>query len=59
MVELQHRAVPTPALTAFNASNPAATVNDFDSQAFQIVKNTVKADLHADQGGLCVYCELR
>lgn len=57
MVELQHRAIPTPALTAFVAANPAAPVADFDSLAFRPVKDQVKADLHADQGGLCVYCE--
>lgn len=57
MVELQHRAVPTPALTAFNATHPTASVNDFDSLAFKPVKNAVKADLNQDQGGLCVYCE--
>lgn len=53
----QHRAVPTPVLTAFNAANPAATVAEFSSQAFQPVKTAVKADLNKDQGGLCVYCE--
>lgn len=57
MVELQHRAVPTPALTAFNAANPVATVADFNSRAFQPVKAAVKADLNEDQGSLCVYCE--
>lgn len=57
MVELQHRAVPTPALTAFTAANPGATVADFDSLAFKPVKNAVKADLNHDQGGLCAYCE--
>lgn len=57
MVELQHRAVPTPALTAFVAAHPAAPVADFDSLAFRPVKDQVKADLNADQGGLCVYCE--
>ncbi len=57
MVELQHRAVPTPALTAFTAANPGATVADFDSLAFKPVKNAVKADLNQDQGGLCAYCE--
>lgn len=57
MVELQHRTVPTPVLTAFNAANPAATVADFNSLAFQPVKTAVKADLNEDQGGLCVYCE--
>ena len=57
MVELQHRALPTPALSAFNAAQPTATVADFNSRAFQPVKAAVKADLNADQGGLCVYCE--
>lgn len=57
MVELQHRAVPTPALTAFNAANPTATIAAFNSLAFRPVKAAVKADLHEDQGGLCVYCE--
>ncbi len=57
MVELQHRAVPTPALTAFIAANPAATVSEFNSLAFQPVKTAVKADLNKDQGGLCIYCE--
>lgn len=57
MVELQHRNPPTPALTRFLLANPAVTVADFDSQAFQPVKNAVKADLNADQGSLCVYCE--
>lgn len=57
MVELQHRAVPTPALTAFNAAHPAAAVADFSSPEFHPVKQAVKADLNADQGGLCVYCE--
>lgn len=57
MVELQHRTVPTPALTAYTATHPAVTVADFDSRAFQPVKAQVKTDLNADQGGLCVYCE--
>lgn len=57
MVELQHRAMVTPALTAFVAAHPTAPVADFDSLAFRPVKDQVKADLHADQGGLCVYCE--
>lgn len=57
MVELQHRAVPTPALTTFNTAHPAATAADFDGPAFRPVKRTVKADLSQDQGGLCAYCE--
>ena len=57
MVELQHRALPTPALTAFNAAHPAAAVADFSSPEFHPVKQAVKADLNADQAGLCVYCE--
>jgi uncharacterized protein (TIGR02646 family) len=57
MVELEHRAIPTVALTAFVAATPRATVADFDSLAFRAVKAAVKADLNQDQGGLCVYCE--
>ena len=57
MIELQHRSLPTPALTAFIASHPGATAVDFDSLAFQPIKSQVKADLNADQGALCVYCE--
>jgi uncharacterized protein (TIGR02646 family) len=57
MVELQHRAKLTPALTQFLSANPILRVSDFDSLAFRPVKDAVKADLHADQGGLCVYCE--
>ena len=57
MVELQHRVLPTPALTAFVAVNPGVGVADFDSLAFRPVKILVKADLNEDQGGLCVYCE--
>ncbi|GAB2744004.1 TIGR02646 family protein [Melaminivora jejuensis] len=57
MVELQHRAHPTPALAAFIAAHPGAAVADFDSAAFASVKRAVKADLNHDQGGLCVYCE--
>lgn len=57
MVELQHRSIPTPALTQFVAANPNATVAAFNSPAFQAIKQAVKADLNADQNGLCVYCE--
>ena len=57
MIELQHRAIPTPALTQYLNDNPAAIVADFDGQLFAPVKRLVKADLHQDQGGLCVYCE--
>ncbi|MGL5949093.1 MAG: retron system putative HNH endonuclease [Aeromonas sp.] len=49
--------MPTPALTQYCAANPTATAADFDSAAFKPVKEAVKADLHQDQGGLCVYCE--
>lgn len=59
MVELQHRALPTPALTAFNAAHPLAPVADFDSLAFRPVKDAVKADLNQDQAGLCAYCECK
>jgi uncharacterized protein (TIGR02646 family) len=57
MVELQHRTMPTPALTDFVAVHPALRAADFDSRDFQPVKQTVKADLNEDQGGLCAYCE--
>jgi uncharacterized protein (TIGR02646 family) len=57
MVELQHRAIPTPALTQYITTYPGIGVHDFDSRTFQPIKAVVKADLNADQGGLCVYCE--
>jgi uncharacterized protein (TIGR02646 family) len=57
MVELQHRVIPTPELTQYLTAHPAATVADFDSKPFGPVKRLVKADLHQDQGGICVYCE--
>ncbi len=57
MVELQHRAVPTAELTVYVASHPGISVPDFDSRTFHPVKVAVKADLNADQAGLCVYCE--
>lgn len=57
MVELQHRATPTPALTEFVAAHPALSAADFDSPTFTPVKRAIRADLNADQGGLCVYCE--
>lgn len=57
MVELQHRAIPTPSLNDFVAAHPALSITDFDSLAFMPVKQAIKADLNKDQGGLCVYCE--
>lgn len=57
MVEFQHRNPHTLALTQFLMDNPASSVSDFDSLAFRPVKDAVKADLHTDQSGLCVYCE--
>lgn len=57
MIELRHRAIPTPALTQYLTNNPATTVADFDGLPFRPVKRLVKVDLHQDQGGLCVYCE--
>lgn len=57
MVELQHRSTPTPALTDFVAAHPALGAADFDSLDFKPVKQAVKADLNADQDGLCAYCE--
>jgi uncharacterized protein (TIGR02646 family) len=53
MVELQHRANVPPELLPF----ANALVAEFDSPEFQPTKRVVKAALHADQGGLCVYCE--
>jgi uncharacterized protein (TIGR02646 family) len=53
MVELQHRANVPPELLPF--TNALAT--DFDGLGFRPVKKIVKACLHADQDGLCVYCE--
>ncbi|TBW08780.1 TIGR02646 family protein [Azotobacter chroococcum] len=57
MIELIHNLHVPPALQAFVAANPAAQPADFDSAAFQPVKRQVKSSLHADQGGLCAYCE--
>lgn len=58
MVELQHRTVPTPALTAFNAAQPTATVADFPNKpGLSIGQGGCEGDLNADQAGLCVYCE--
>ena len=57
MVELQHRVIPTQALSDFVADHPVLGAKDFDSPGFQRVKQAVKADLNADQGGLCAYCE--
>ncbi len=56
MVELQH-GQPTPALYQYLLLNPEVQVDDFGSRAFESVKWKVKADLHAQQKGLCVYCE--
>lgn len=57
MVELQHRQNPTQALTEFVQAHAPLEVADFDSRAFQPVKQAVKADLNQDQAGLCAYCE--
>lgn len=57
MIELQHRPIPTPVLTAYVLANPGIKIEDFDSKTFHPVKTAVKADLNQDQGGLCVYCE--
>lgn len=59
MVELRHRVIATPELTQFVSAHPSLTAQDFDSLSFHPVKAKVKADLHADQGGLCVYCECK
>lgn len=57
MVELQHTLPAPAALAQFCALNPNATPADFDGLAFSTVKAAVKAALHQEQGGLCVYCE--
>lgn len=57
MIELIHNPHVPPALQAFVAANPGFLPAHFDSAAFQPVKRQVKASLHTDQGGLCVYCE--
>lgn len=57
MVELQHRLIPTQALSDFVVDHPALGAKDFESHDFQLVKQAVKADLNADQGRLCAYCE--
>lgn len=53
MVELQHREPAPPELLPY----ANAPVGDFDDVAFLPVKRAVKVALHAEQGGLCVYCE--
>ena len=57
MVELQHRQPEPIELSQFRAAQIEAVVGDFDSPAFQPVKRAVKAALHAEQGGICAYCE--
>ena len=37
--------------------NPNPLVSDFNSSAFNRIKPMIKAQLHKEQGGLCVYCE--
>jgi len=37
--------------------NPNPLVSDFNSSAFNRIKPLLKAQLHKEQGGLCVYCE--
>ncbi len=56
MVELQHGPEPQE-LAQYRASHPQAGPKDFGTQAFTPTKQVVKACLHRDQGGLCVYCE--
>lgn len=57
MVELEHRLVEPPALTAYRLAHPEASVAGFDSPEFRPVKSVVKRALNEDQGGLCAYCE--
>lgn len=56
MIELVHGKEPDE-LTEFNQKNPTAVPADFEGQEFGAIKSHVKASLHRDQGGLCVYCE--
>ena len=37
--------------------NPNPSIADFDSREFNHIKPMIKAQLHNEQGGLCVYCE--
>ena len=56
MVELQHGPAPEE-LTQYLAQHPHAAPKDFDDAAFAPAKRAVRASLHRDQDGLCVYCE--
>jgi uncharacterized protein (TIGR02646 family) len=56
MVELQHGTEPAE-LAQFCVSYPQAEPQDFDKEIFASAKRAVRACLHRDQGGLCVYCE--
>ena len=56
MIELRHSQVPV-ALANFLTTTPSATVTDWNSATFHPVKLAVKAQLNADQNGLCAYCE--
>jgi len=37
--------------------NPNPSVSDFNSREFNLIKSNIKAQLHHEQAGLCVYCE--
>ncbi|WP_420230926.1 retron system putative HNH endonuclease [Pseudomonas sp. ABY48] len=58
MIELVHNPVTPKALHDFLITHPQAGPADFNNRAFGPVKSQVKASLHADQGGLCAYCEV-
>jgi uncharacterized protein (TIGR02646 family) len=54
VVEISRR--PEPAeLALFRANHPSPA--DFNSEAFQPIKRSLKSQLNQDQGGLCAYCE--
>jgi len=56
MVELNNRAFSYD-LAGYIFLNPNPSVSDFDSVIFNRIKPMIKAQLHKEQGGLCVYCE--
>ncbi len=53
MVELEHGPEPVE-LKRFRGAHPGAT---WESDAFHAVRSIVRAQLHREQGELCVYCE--
>ena len=57
MIELQHQLQAPPSLDQYIQDHPNPTPKDFDSKDFIPIKHEVKAQLHKEQDGLCVYCE--